>query len=319
MRLSAWVAAAALLVTPAEGAHVVGAHGLHELQNVAASLEGADRQLRICNAFTFGSGLDIFHQPHHQTSAVVPNWYDLGDSEEFLTKDSGPLLYKACRDFGPIGSLGRGSLLNFRFTGGLLLGGFLVQQDTAPGALMQIVVYRYDSSTTAPDFFSHVFSPPTGRSDPEIVLVDTYRRPGNSGNGEVQLEVFESGLFSSQEKRHEHVHFNRAVSVRQGTYEWVLMGEGKHVERYDGYRPGWTPPLVKKGSCSIWMRTDQRYTIIRVGNDAKVGPTFDEDILAFPDGWAQCGSAMGRCHVSAVTATAIMLAWLTAAASAGGK
>jgi hypothetical protein len=320
MRRSTWVAAAALLAAPAEAAHIVGSHGLHELQNVAVSLQGADRQLRVCNAFTFESGIDVFHLPYHHTSAVAPNWRDMGDSEEMLTKSSGPLIYKSCRDFGAIEGIGQGSLINLRFTSGLLLGGFLVQQDTAPGSLMQIVVYRYDSSTTAPDFLSHVFDGDTGKgSDPEVALVDTYRRPGNNGNGGAELDLFESGLFASDENRHARVHFDRAVTVRQGTYDWVLMGEGKYTQRYDGYRPNWTPPLVKKGSCSVWMRTGQRYTIIRVGNDAKVGPTYDEGILAYPDTWAACGSAMGGCQVSAVTATAIMLAWLTAAAPAGDR
>mmetsp|Transcript_126528 Transcript_126528/g.369721 ORF Transcript_126528/g.369721 Transcript_126528/m.369721 type:complete len:308 (-) Transcript_126528:21-944(-) len=237
-------------------------------QQLAASSEKS-WNLRICNAYGFKSGLDAFHSPLPPVSGPRPE-------PSRLTRASGPLPYKRCADLRGVEGLGPGSVLSFRLGGGLPIGSFRVEELPVRGSLLQLVVCRYDTASTAASFSSHVFSDDI---DPEVALIDAYRGKDNSG-----LAV------RSTVHQWQDVHFGKAISLKPGWYEWALTGD--HANRGDeavGFR----------------MNYYGKYTAIRVGVDASHGPSYTEELVMFPTSWITVYSF--ACRSSSMYTFALLL------------
>lgn len=225
--------------------------------------------LRVCNAYAFESGLDAFHSPLPAVSAPQPR-----PEPAKLTHD-GPLPYKWCADLGRVEGLGRGSTLSFRLSGGLPIGSYKIRALPAPGALLQLVVYRYDTSSTAADFSAHAFG---DDDDPEVAIVDAYK-----GGRSSALSV------RSLASQWQNLHFGKAINLKPGWYEWALTGD--HSQAYHGSE-----------AVGFRMSSRGKYTAIRVGVDAHLGPWYKEELVIFPTSWITVYSAAGRSSSMSVLA-----------------
>jgi len=224
-------------------------------------------QLRVCNAYAFDTGIQIFFKARRLPSP----WVKRAETIR-LTDDPSALTYKKCRDFGELPDLGVGSQFSFKLGRQLHMniGTFVVTMLPAHASLLQLVVFRHDDRNTAAGFISHAFG---NQPNPEVALVDAYRGPSSSG---MKVRALSSG-------RHQELHFGSAVMLSPGWYEWQLTGDhaaGYHGGKAIGYK------LLQGG----------RYAAIRVGTEASQGPSFHEELWIYPEpGWDMFRSATTRC------------------------
>mmetsp|Transcript_119970 Transcript_119970/g.334682 ORF Transcript_119970/g.334682 Transcript_119970/m.334682 type:complete len:314 (-) Transcript_119970:102-1043(-) len=219
--------------------------------------------LRICNAYAFKSGLDVFHVRPAEGGRTAPK-------PEQLTHASGPLAYQRCADLVGVHGLEPGSELDFRLSDGPQVGCFHVTQLPTEGSLLQIVVHRHDTSTTAAAFSSHVFD---SSSDTEIAVVDAYR-----GAAVSRVAVRSTAGAPWQDLR-----FDTAVSLMPGWYEWLLTGD--HEKTYHGGEV-----------LGFRLSSGEKVTAIRTGVQALHGPSYDEELVLFPTGWLTVRSLAFRRH-----------------------
>uniref|UniRef100_A0A7S4RRV2 Uncharacterized protein n=1 Tax=Alexandrium monilatum TaxID=311494 RepID=A0A7S4RRV2_9DINO len=250
-------------------------HALTIALNARQAAAEKSWELRICNAYAFESGLDAFHSPLPAVSAAGPR-----PGPTRLTHDSGPLPYKHCADFSRVEGLGDGSVLSFRLSGGLPIGAFRVDGLPSQGTLLQIVAFRYDTSSTAAGFSSHVFGEGSG---PEVALVDAYRGSASSGLA-----------MRSTASRWQDLRFGRAVGLKPGWYEWALTGD--HTRSFHGGEV-----------VGFRMSSRGRYTAMRVGVDASNGPRYQEELVLFPTSWITVYSQADRAAGGPMTALLLSL------------
>lgn len=162
-------------------------------------------QLRVCNAFPFGSSLDVFR----------------GKGEKLT--ESSPMPYKACRDFSA--PLKTGDKLEFKI-GDATAGTFAVADLPNNDAVLLLVVHRHDTLSTAVSFESHVFA---NLANPQIVVLDTYR-----GKTKAHTTIMDADSNEKQphkeEARSEELRFDSVVAVNPGMYEVTLAGDDGEVK-----------------------------------------------------------------------------------------
>lgn len=261
---------------------------------------GASIPLRLCNAYPFKLGLDVFHTPG-RTPGAVGNVAPVEPEEGQLLTRSGPLGYKHCRDLQPSGNpLGPGSLLSFRFPGSLEVGAFQVSGWPAGGALLQIAIHRHDTWTAAAAFTSHVFS---GGRDPEVAIVDAYR-----GEDTAFLELRGSGA------TRERLRFGTAVTMPPGAYECALLEGGGAMGAPEG--------RSERAVLALELADGGKYTLLRIGVEALEGPSYPEGLVLWPAAglggasdfvggglWAHSGTCARRFRGGAWLAVAAAVAW----------
>jgi len=234
--------------------------------NLFSANKKEEWKLRVCNAYAFDTGIQIFFKARRLPSP----WVKRAETIR-LTDDSRTLTYKTCRDFGAIPDLGVGGQFAFKLGRQLHMniGTFVVTMLPARASLLQLVVFRRDDRNTAAGFVSHAFG---NQPNPEVALVDAYRGPSSSG---MDVKALSTGS-------HQELQFGKAVMLSPGWYEWQLTGDhsaGYHGGKAIGYK------LLEGG----------RYAAIRVGVEAHKGPSFHEELWIYPEpGWDMFKSATTR-------------------------
>lgn len=214
----------------------------------AASEVDSGRVLRVCNAYAFGSAVDIFRgEAPHYTSK--------------LTAKTGPLPYKQCFDL-PGTILEPGDKLEFMVGGDLHLGTFAVTH-MPEGAMLQLIIARHDEVTTAATFTSHVFEDSV---EPQVAVADEYIGPSRA---KLKLSRVDGQRGPSLE---EPVKYNRVVTLAPGNYRWRLLDSLVGQQENEA------------ASVDLFAENWGRYTAIRMGVKAHQGPSFDEDLMIFPGG-----------------------------------
>lgn len=253
----------------------VGHHGgqrAARLRKLYAATESETWNLRVCNAYAFGSAVDIFKGAAPQAT-------------EKLTAKTGPLPFKQCFDLDKV-PLHPGDKLEFLVGGDLHLGTFAVT-NIPEGAMLQLVIMRHDEMTTAASFMSHVF---VDSYAPQIAVVDAYVGPSRS-----MLKI--GRLEEDREGEEVPVHYNRLVTLQPGTYRWHLLDSLVGREE--------TQAAAVDHQAESWGR----YTAIRMGIKAHQGPSFEEDLIVFPGGtpvYHRSGAAGLRAVGPAVVAAVVL-------------
>eukprot|EP00929_Paragymnodinium_shiwhaense_P050638 TRINITY_DN254_c0_g1_i1.p1 TRINITY_DN254_c0_g1~~TRINITY_DN254_c0_g1_i1.p1 ORF type:complete len:287 (+),score=101.35 TRINITY_DN254_c0_g1_i1:61-921(+) len=203
-------------------------------------------KLRVCNAYPYSSGLDVFK----------------GDSEK-LTRDA-PMSYKACQDFNA--PLKTGDKLEFKI-GDASAGSFAISTLPDNDATLLLVVHRHDSKSTAVSFESHLFG---NLESPQVAVIDTYR---GSKKGDLKINDVPLAKKDKKDKKAKKAHkrteglrFNSVVSVDMGKYDVELDDEAGSE--------------VSKSSFVALNR--ESYVVMRVGVEDKNGNEYPEEVLVFP-------------------------------------
>jgi hypothetical protein len=228
--------------------------------------------LRLCNAFSFDDAVDIFHVQKGRRSGLSYTNSSSDDSkhEEMLTEASGPLAYKRCIDVEGV-HLVRGSIIAYRIDADMQIGTFMVNQLPAPGSMLQLVLKRLDTWSTAADFSSHIF---TDAPTPQVALVDCYLGKSKSTLEVRDLEEFSHetagkkllGKQGKRPQRRQHVDFGRVVEINAGEYEWLLFDSRQ----------------TQKASVEFKATGRTKYTVLRVGAEAIAGESLPEELTVFP-------------------------------------
>jgi len=177
---------------------VVGAAGSkYTLRSSAAGFVQAlefKHTLRVCNAYPFASGLDLFR----------------GKGEKLTAEGSMP--YKGCQEFSaPMKS---GDKLEFK-VGDETAGTFAVSDLPNNDAVLLLVIHRHDTLSTAVSFESHVFS---NLQNAQVAILDAYK-----GAAKSMPRIMDHAHKNSS--RSEELRFDSVVAVSQGMYDVVLQGQ----------------------------------------------------------------------------------------------
>lgn len=219
--------------------------------------------LRLCNAYAYDGWVHVYHGAGRRSATTYTE--KGGDGETRLTTDSGPLPYKRCTDVSGV-PLQLGSVLNFRIAGDMTIGTFLVQDLPEHGYMLQLVLKRRDTWSTAADFSSHVFS---ARATPQVAIVSAYLGPARSL---LEVRGVPTGLetLSESPSKREEVHWDTVVDVSPGSYEWHLMSTTRSRQH------------AEKAYVSFKAAGQTPYTIIRVGTEAVGGQSYSEELVVWP-------------------------------------
>jgi len=231
-----------LLASPAAAISAGGAKKmqassfLHDLQ--------FKQVLRVCNAYPYEEGLDVFIGKEKLTST--------------------PLGYKDCDDYSP--PLSAGDKVDFKVDGSTA-GTFTISELPAGDAVLMMVIYRHDSLSSAVAFESHVFA---NVPSAQIAVIDTYK-----GKGKDHTEIRVKDVPHKKDDKHptppaarmEMLRFNSVVAVSSGQYEVELFDTETH-------NPKTKSELVALPKTS--------YCVIRVGVEAEEGKQYPPEIMVFP-------------------------------------
>lgn len=235
------ILAAALFASPA-AAH---SHLRHDkaTEGLIRPLE-YNHKLRVCNAYPYSTGLDVFK----------------GENEK-LTKET-PMSYKSCQQFdAPLKS---GDKLEFKL-GDASAGSFAVSTLPDNDATLLLVVHRHDTKSTSVSFESHVFG---NLASPQVAVIDTYQ-----GKKKSTLKIRDEAPVDKKDKkaahsakRAEELRYNSVVGVSKGMYEVDLDDQDDN----------------KVAKSSFVALDDESYVVLRVGVEAANGESFPEEVVVFP-------------------------------------
>jgi len=165
------------------------------------SLEFKHR-LRICNAYPFGSAIDVFR----------------GKDEKLTTET--PMAFKSCQDFKT--KLSAGDKLDF-MVGDASAGTFSVSDLPNNDAVLLLVITRHDAMSTAVSFESHIFA---NLVNAQIAVIDTYK-----GKAAASPRIRDE---ASKGSRSEQLRYNSVVAVNAGRYDVVLDDVGgKEIQKHE--------------------------------------------------------------------------------------
>jgi hypothetical protein len=150
-----------------------------------ASIHPFKHRLRVCNAYPFEDGLDIYR------------------GHEKLTKL--PLDYKMCGDFQT--QLVAGDKLKFK-VGTDNAGTFTISDLPNNDAVLLLTIHRHDTLSNAVSFQSHVFA---NLLNAQIAIIDTYK-----GRARATAEIADG-------KKNEMLRYNSVVAVNPGEYKVSLV------------------------------------------------------------------------------------------------
>jgi len=196
------------------------------------------QRLRICNAYPYEMALDIFI------------------AKENLTAEGGPLAYKSCREFKQ--ELHVDDELDFKI-GSTSAGSFTISALPASDAVLQLVVHRANTLSTALAFESHVF---TNLKSPQIAVLDVYK-----GIASAELRIQDSNNDGKSPLRSELLRYNNVVAVDPGLYQ-VLLQE--------------TKTNATRAMETLVARPEGSYVVIRCGVEAQLGDLFPQDLIVYP-------------------------------------
>mmetsp|Transcript_58257 Transcript_58257/g.123665 ORF Transcript_58257/g.123665 Transcript_58257/m.123665 type:complete len:279 (+) Transcript_58257:119-955(+) len=198
--------------------------------------------LRVCNAYPFTSALDVFLETHQVQ----------------LTQS--PLIYKACEEFKI--KLDSGDKLSFK-VGKENIGTFTISDLPREDATLLLIIYRHDTESTAVSFQSHVF---TRMSAPQIGVLDTYR--GKSASSLHIEDLAMPGANSTP--RDETLRFDSVVAIDSGAYRVSLRPDSSKAN------------VTVRATTKLIALNNQAYIVMRVGVEAKEGPSYPEELVVFP-------------------------------------
>jgi len=228
-------------------------------------------RLRICNAYPLNEGVDVY------------------EDEEKLTNNSIP--YKSCHEItSPVQA---GDKLQFKI-GGVGAGSFAVSELPGNDAVLVLIIYRHDTTSSAVAFESHVFA---NLINAQIAVLDTYRGSKKASSLRVQ------DALNATTSRSEELRFDSVVSVNQGMYEVVLQGEDGEVAAKE----------------ELVALNRESYVVVRCGVEEEDGQGYPQELIIFPNSDAKVlmGAARPRCggpQLSAWLAAALALVLASTAA-----
>jgi len=193
-------------------------------------------KLRVCNAYPSATHVNV-----HRAGAL-------------LTQPGLP--YKSCRDIDV--QLQADDRLEFQFDGNTeSSGAFLVTELPSFDAILMLVVYRHDKTSTAVAFESHVFA---NLANAQIAVLDTYR---GAATGTLRIEDIKGAVAN----RAEELRFNSVVAVNPGMYA-VTLGESNKT-------------LAQQQLVAL---NRESYVILRCGVDSQdFGATYPVELIVFPN------------------------------------
>jgi len=226
------------LVAATSGSATYAAHAASQF---AKSVQFKHR-LRVCNAYPYTAGLDVFKGRDNTVSNI-----QMFKGQEKLTEL--PLEYKMCGDFAS--TLLAGDKLKF-MVGGARAGTFTVSDLPNNDAVLLLVVYRHDTLSNAVSFQSHVFA---NLLNSQVAVIDTYK-----GMARGFAEIKDGG------KKTEKLRYNSVVALQPGEYKVSLLDNHKE------------PTVVEK----LVALSRESYVIIRVGAEAQRGPEYPQELVVYP-------------------------------------
>jgi len=201
--------------------------------------------LRVCNAYPYDSGVDIFVGQEQLSSETLP--------------------YKSCKEYSP--KLHAGDKVDFKVDGASA-GTFTISDLPASDATLLMVIYRHDTMSTAVSFESHVFSK---TAESQVAVIDTYK--GQTGT-ELRIEDVKPQKPEGdkpEDKKHafvarsEMLRYNNVVAVNPGVYKVKLVEEE-----------------ATKADSELVAVPEENYVILRVGVAAEEGKSYKEELMVFP-------------------------------------
>jgi len=199
--------------------------------------------LRVCNAYPYDSGVDIFLGKEELSSKSLP--------------------YKSCKEYSP--KLRAGDKVDFKVDGSSA-GTFTISDLPASDATLLMVIHRHDRMSTAVAFESHVFSSTAG---PQVAVIDAFK---GSSSSELRIEDVKPGKApGSEEKKHsfvarsEMLRYNNVVAVNAGVYKVRLQLEKATQDEEE-----------------LVAVPKENYVILRVGVQAEEGKAYPEELMVFP-------------------------------------
>eukprot|EP00928_Gymnodinium_smaydae_P049119 TRINITY_DN3292_c0_g1_i4.p1 TRINITY_DN3292_c0_g1~~TRINITY_DN3292_c0_g1_i4.p1 ORF type:complete len:1053 (+),score=206.63 TRINITY_DN3292_c0_g1_i4:33-3191(+) len=199
-----------------------------------------------------------------------------------LTIDK-PLAYKACTDFGA--ELQTGDKLDFKM-GDASAGTFAVSDLPESDAVLLLVIHRHDVVTTAVAFESHIFA---NLLNAQVAVIDTYK---GSAKSEARITDAAGAVDAHHARRSEELRYNSVVALNPGSYEVLLQDGSKNV------------------SSQLVAKNRESYVVLRVGVEAKEGPSYPEELVVYP---RYESSLHGGAASAFVGPTVLLLALLAAA------
>lgn len=173
-----------------------------------------------------------------------------GKSEK-LTQQ--PMPYKTCVDFST--PLHAGDKMAFK-VGDANAGTFTVSDLPNNDAVLLLIIHRHDTLSTAVAFESHVFA---NLLNAQLAIIDTYKG--------TQRSVASIRDEASRDKlRKETLRYNSVVAVNPGKYQVVLSDEEGKAET----------------SGELVALDRESYVILRVGVEAQSGPSYDQELVVYP-------------------------------------
>jgi hypothetical protein len=213
---------------------------------------------------------------------------DIFRGKEKLTNS--PMPYKGCRDF--TSPMKAGDKLEFK-VGEASQGTFEVFDLPNNDAVLLLVIHRHDQSSTASAFESHVFA---NLKNAQVAIIDTYK-----GSAQSTPRIKDKATPSKTDKqpkeapRSEELRYSSIVAVNPGIYEVDLDDKDGKVES--------TSELVAVES--------ESYVVLRVGVEAKSGPSYPQELLVFPksDPSGIHSGAAGRALMTVLLASIVGAIW----------
>lgn len=214
-------------------------------------------RLRVCNAYPGNEpGVNIFKGKSRLTDT--------------------PLKYKTCQEFNP--PIRAGDKLQFTMAG-YNAGSFAVSDLPNNDAVLVLVIYRHDTSSTAVAFESHVFA---NLINAQIAVLDTYK-----GHAKAALRI--QDVSNAKTSRSEELKYDSVVAVNPGIFEVVVQSD-------DG---------AMKARQELVALNRESYVVIRCGVEPQEGQVYQEELLVWPqsDSKVLMGSASSMRNLRTIVIT----------------
>lgn len=168
--------------------------------NVGASFVRSlqfNQRLRVCNAYPYGTALDVFVANKKVTQAPMP--------------------YKSCQEFTP--QLQPDDKIDFK-VGDASAGTFSIAELPNNDAVLLLAIYRHDTLSSAVSFESHVFA---NLQNAQVAVIDLYKGAAKS-TARIQDET------DTKHQRTEELRYDSVVAVNPGLYNVILEDEKGQIK-----------------------------------------------------------------------------------------
>merc|ERR1719453_2572841 len=232
-----------------------------------------DHRLRVCNAYPYPEGLDVYR----------------GKTEK-LSGDE-PMAYKSCRDFST--PLKAGDKLEFK-VGDMNAGTFAISDLPNNDAVLMLVIHRHDTLSNAVSFESHVFA---NLLNAQMAIIDTYKGSAHAFPQIVDPDSLKGDLEGKGLERTEKLRYNSVVALNQGLYEVQLVSHSGEQE----------------AATALVALDRESYVVSRTGVEAQQGKSYPQELVVFPqlDAALLKSSATRFCGVQMTLALVSLVAMRT--------